>query len=305
MPAWPSVAEALEALPQVARTTGFGADVDAAHGEMFGPGVRPDEREAALLDWLDRAKPCSFGRFVARVGRGAGVTKRNRIDFCWIHEEDLDRGHDHLAAKVWTARAAWKRRAIKGESSAFLIVFLDRRLAYARPSRQLGEICLALAGTYLSECAPVEYDTVYAEALPLRRADGGPALFKAGTRMLYTSAHGGPHHDRRIPGGMAISVNSPGHYAHSLADRGLAPGPGVASARYRVDVLVPRALGHDGTWLTARTRGAGVAEPEALRLDCLTPREFSVSDPEHGWSSGLPIGDDAVLTNPWEPLGVG
>ncbi|MGW2368082.1 hypothetical protein ACWCZ5_21170 [Streptomyces sp. NPDC001667] len=299
MPARPSIAEALEALPQTGRRTGSGPDIDAAHEEIFAPDARQEDREVALLSWLDQARPCSYGRFVARIGHPPGGRRRKGLDLCWILEEDLAQGHDHVAAKVWTARAAWKRRAVNGESSAFLIVFSDRRLAFARPSRQLGELCRALAGTYLSECAPVEYDTVYAEALPLRRPDGRVSLFKAGTRLLYTGAHGSARHERRIPGGVAISVNSPGHYAHSLGHRGFVPGPEAASAPYRVDVLVPRGIAGDdaGGW-----REAGA---EALRLDCLTPREFSVSDPEHGWSSGLPIGDDAVLTNPWEPVGVG
>ncbi|MFI1798655.1 hypothetical protein ACH427_15080 [Streptomyces sp. NPDC020379] len=298
MLAQPSVVEALEALPRTARGAGLGADIDAAHEEMFAPGARQEAREAALLAWLEQARPCSYGRFVAKIGHPSAARRRRGLDLCWILEDDLARGHDHVAAKVWTARAAWKRRAVNGETSAFLIVFSDRRLAFARPSRELGELCRALAGTYLSECAPVAYDTVYAEALPLRRPDGSVSLFKAGTRLLYTGAHGSARPERRIPGGVAISVNSPGHYAHSLGHRGFVPGPEAASASYHVDVLVPRGIvGGDGD-----RRGTG---DEALRLDCLTPREFSVTDPEHGWSSGLPIGDDAVLTNPWEPVGVG
>ncbi|MCC3770923.1 hypothetical protein [Streptomyces sp. UNOC14_S4] len=294
MPTQPSVTEALEALPQVAPGTRFGPDIDTAHEGMFAPGAGREEREAVLWAWLDGAEPCSFGRFVERIESGANAAKPGSVDLCWIGEDDLARGHEHLAAKVWTARAAWKRRAIAGECSAFLIVFTHPRLAYARPGRRLGELCLALAGVYLSECAPVEYDTVYAEALPLRRANGGTALFKAGTRMLFTGAHGGPHHERRMPGGVAISVNSPGHYAASLAERGQEPRPGAAAVPYRVGVLVPGAYG----------QGAGPrSASEGLRLGCLTPREFSVSDPEHGWASGLPIGDDAMLTNPWEPVG--
>ncbi len=297
VPAQPSIAEALAALPQVTRGAGFGADIDAAHEVMLAPDARQEHREAALLAWLEQARPCSYGRFVARIGHPSSTRRRKGLDLCWILESDLARGHEHVAAKVWTARAAWKRRAVKGESSAFLIVFSDRRLAFARPSRQLGEICRTLAGTYLSECAPVDYGTVYAEALPLRRPDGSVSLFKAGTRLLYTGAHGGRWYERRIPGGVAISVNSPGHYAHSLGLRGVTPGPGAASAPYRVDVLVPRGIvGDDAGHPREESSGA-------LRLDCLTPREFSVSDPEHGWSSGLPIGDDAVLTNPWEPVG--
>ncbi|MBT2383467.1 hypothetical protein [Streptomyces sp. ISL-11] len=342
LPERPALREALAALPRAAAGDGFGPDIDAAHEVMLAPGTGREAREAALLAWLRRSQPCLFGRLAARAWKGAGASKGLGLDICWILEDDLDRGHDHLAAKIWTARAAWKRRAVTGQSSAFLIVFNDERLARALPGPEFAELCRSLADAYLSECAPVEFDTVYAEAVPLHQADGSLVLFKASTQLFYTGAHQRRNHDRRIPGGVVISVNAPGHYAHSLVTRGLAPDLGAAmefvretaartignggighpsglgsswhnapgdgcpagrdtfSAAYQIDVLVQKDVVSDRT-----PRLTGHHEDEiwpSLRLDYLTAKEFSVGDPDHGWSNGLPIGDDALLTNPWEPV---
>jgi hypothetical protein len=272
--------------------------------------ARQEEREAALIAWLGRSQPCLFGRLAARAWQGPGAAQGPGLDICWVLADDLARGHEHIAAKVWTARAAWKRRAVTGQSSAFLIVFNDERLAHALPGPRLDDLCLSLADTYLSEWAPVQCDTVYAEAVPLHQADGTLALFKAGTRLFRTGAHHRPQDDRRFPGGVAISVNAPGHYVHSLVARGLAPDLGAAMELVRESARAAaqesgRPLAAPATYrIDALLRQDAGGDPgPSLRLDRLTAREFSVRDPDHGWSHGLPVGDDALLTNPWDPVG--
>lgn len=340
LPARAGLAEALAALPQDTGATGFGADIDAAHEVLLAPDASAEERETALLGWLRRSQPCLFGRLAARSWQGPGASKGLGVDICWFRPEDLARGHAHLAARIWTARAAWKRRAVTGQSSAFLIVFNDERLARALPGPEFADVCRRLADTYLSEWAPLAFDTVYAEAVPLEQPDGSLALFKASTQLFYTGAHQRRNHDRRIPGGVVISVNAPGHYAHSLVTRGLVPDLGAAmdfvrdnahrtignggighpdrlasswhnptapgcpadtfSATYQIDVLVQSDVVGDDT----HRLGAHREEETwpSLRLDYLTTKDFSVGDPDHGWSNGLPIEPDALLTNPWEPV---
>jgi hypothetical protein len=70
------------------------------------------------------------------------------------------------------------------------------------------------------ENAPLQPDTIYTEAIPLRR-DGGFGVFKGGINVFYSGAHRTLNHDRRVPGGILISVNSPGHLANSLVSRGM------------------------------------------------------------------------------------
>ena len=61
------------------------------------------------------APPSSTGRLQVpalplRAPRLAG-SRDLGIDMCWIHDEELDQGPDHLAARVQDARHRWKDRA--------------------------------------------------------------------------------------------------------------------------------------------------------------------------------------------------
>jgi len=62
--------------------------------------------------------------------------------------------------------------------------------------------------------------------------------------LFYPAAHRTLNHDRRIPGGVLISINSPGHYANSLVLRGLSPSLEVAVEE--VMHLTLRSIGHGG-----------------------------------------------------------
>ncbi|WP_441248090.1 hypothetical protein [Kitasatospora sp. McL0602] len=233
-----SFAGLLEALPQQPPGTGHGVDIDAANEVLLDGTASAQQKREALLGWLRRSQPCLFGRLAARAEQGAAVSKGLSFELCWIDDGDLDHGPAHITAKVQAARRAWKQRAATGESSAFLIVFNSARIAHAVPGPELADLCLALADTYLVEHAPVAYDTVYTEAVPLQLRDGSSVLFKASTQLFYTGAHLHRNHDRRIPGGLVISVNAPGHYAHSLVERGLVPDLDAAIAFVRDNALL-------------------------------------------------------------------
>ncbi len=44
----------------------------------------------------------------------------------------------------------------------------DKKLAFAKPSHELLEVCRRFAELYLIEHAPLEYGTVYTESMPLK-----------------------------------------------------------------------------------------------------------------------------------------
>jgi hypothetical protein len=79
--------------------------------------------------------------------------------------------------------------------------------------------------------------------VPLK-VDGQLTLFKGGINLFYPAAHRTLNHDRRIPGGVMISTNSPGHYANSLVTRGLVPSLEEAVAAVRD--LAWRSIGNGG-----------------------------------------------------------
>jgi hypothetical protein len=215
----------------------FGSDIDAAQAAIFGGTATAAEKAQILLDWAARFQPCLFGRLGSKGLKGLA------IDVCWLDEGDIGMGEAHLCAKLRQARRMWKDRAAEGVAHGMLVMFSHRRLAFARPSFKLLTACQRISDLYFVEHAPIECDVIYTEAMPLRGARG-LSLFKAGANVFYPSAHGTFNHDRRIPGGVVISINSPGHYANSLVQRGLCATLG--SAVEHVMDLTLRSIGNGG-----------------------------------------------------------
>ncbi|ABE37779.1 hypothetical protein [Rhodopseudomonas pseudopalustris] len=222
--------------------TSYGQDIDAANTVLLDPLKTHEERHAAFLAWAARYQPCLFGRFGSREMQGIG------IDTCWIDENEIALGDGFVSRKIQKARQEWKERAAAGIAHGFLIMFNGPRLARLKPGIDLLEICERIADLYLIEHAPIKRDVIYTESVPLRGAS--LSVFKAGINIFYPSAHRTRNHDRRIPGGLMISVNSPGHWANSLVMRGLAPSLDEAVGRV-LDIALRSigngGIGHDGT----------------------------------------------------------
>jgi hypothetical protein len=216
----------------------FGADMDEAHRVLLDGGASAERKEACLRQWASRHQPCLFGRLGARGLRGI------QYDCCWIQGEDLARGRSHLGAKIQHARQAWKARAAEGLSHGLLVMFNAPALTRVPPGPTLVALCRALCDLYLIEHAPVQTDTIYSELIPFVNAQGDSICLKGGMNVFYSSAHRTRNHDRRVPGGIMISVNSPGLLAHSLVKRGLAADLTAAVAAVRT--LAWASIGHGG-----------------------------------------------------------
>lgn len=259
-----SLGEIIASLDTYREEVSLGADIDAVHEVMFAAG---SDREAcckALLGWLARYQPCLFGRLGARQSKGVAY------DICWITQHDIEAGDRHVSEKIQYARRAWKDRAVDGLSSGFLILFQHPRLARARPGPRLLDACQRAAELYVVECAPLERDTIYTEAIPLRHGDGY-GVFKGGINVFYPGAHRTLNHDRRVPGGILISVNSPGHLANSLVMRGLAPSlPEAVQWIYDIAMFSVGngGIGHEGagscSWHNTVADAHGLAARRAL-----------------------------------------
>jgi hypothetical protein len=222
-----NLAASLSAIPLLDPRTSFGEDIDETHRIVLDPAVAVADKELRLRQWLHRFQPCMFGRLGARNRQGI------RYDMCWITRDDLLQGTMHVVGRIQLARHAWKERASEGRVHGLLTVFNVVEFAYAMPGPELVELCLLLANLYLVEHAPVRADTMYVETVPLRHADGSCETLKGGINIFHSSAHGTDNHDRRIPGGIVISVNAPGLLANSFVKRGLAPDLESAIARVR------------------------------------------------------------------------
>ena len=105
-------------------------------------------------------------------------------------------------------------------------------------------VCCDVSNLHLVEHGPIRPDVIYTDAVPLRMADGTLTLFKAGCNIFYGPAHLTRNHDRRAPGGLLFSMNSPGHYANSLHVRGLADSLNEAVSLVKDTAL--RSIGNAG-----------------------------------------------------------
>jgi hypothetical protein len=210
----PSLNAMLDELDRHSEDCSFGEDIDQCNAILLRADVGKEEKVATFLRWSGRYQPCLFGRL------GSKGLKHVGIDMCWIDRSDIVKGDSYVREKVQAARRLWKDRCAEGVTHGFLVMFNDRRLAYAKPGRSLLEVSKRIGDLYLPEHAPVEPDVIYTEAMPLR-VNGELTLFKGGINLFYPSAHRTLNHDRRIPGGLMISTNSPGHYANSLVARGI------------------------------------------------------------------------------------
>lgn len=257
-----SLQQIIDSLELYPEDMSLGADIDAAHREMFDGEADEAGSYKAFIAWAARYQPCLFGRLGAREAKGVS------FDVCWISSRDIQAGDLHVEHKIQAARRAWKDRAADGLCSGFLIMFHDRRLARARPGQRLLDACQRAAELYVVEGAPLQPDTIYSEAIPLRTA-AGYGIFKGGINIFYSGAHRTLNHDRRVPGGLLISVNSPGHLANSLVMKGA-----VGSLREAVQWIYDIAMlsvGNGGIGHQGRPSSSWhntVSDPAALAARC-------------------------------------
>jgi hypothetical protein len=228
----------INSLPQRNEANHFADDITTTHQVVLDNNKLISQKETELRKWLSRHQPCIFGR-AGSMGK-AGLN----IDICWITEEEISFGDAYLSQKIQLARQAWKDKAEFGFSSGFLIFFNVEKIAYALPSPELVELCIELSKLYLIEQESIEPDVIYTEAIPLRMIDGQLTLFKAGCNIFYTGADRTRNHDRRVPGGLLFSMNSPGHFANSLLIRGKCET--LEDAIQRVQDLAFRSISNGG-----------------------------------------------------------
>ena len=169
--------------------------------------------------WLAEYQPCLFGRIEA---------KQNRLAFCILTENDLEKSDQEIRHRIQREREDWRRAASDGRSHGFLIVAVSEQIAMARPNEQIHQLARRLCDLYLGASDP---DQIYVDDLLLRlgtKEEPDWRRWKVGVN--YFSAHADRRwwHDHRIPGGMAFSMNSVGHMARTQVERKLRERPDAA-----------------------------------------------------------------------------
>lgn len=235
-----SVVDVLVSLPErEGELVSYGDDIDKANELLFSE-TSKSKKEAILLSWIKLSQPCMLGRIAAS-------NKKNlKLKVFVIDENDVAQGIVHLETYLQMCRKTWKQACAKGESDAVLYFFNLRKLVVTPPSEALVEIFKGLSDLIFHEYAPVSTDVIYTEAVPLV-LNGRLFLYKAGVNFFHTTAHNTANHDRRVPGGAVISINSVGHYANNLIRAGLASDLDAAIASIRK--LAWQSIGNGGVSL--------------------------------------------------------
>lgn len=184
----------------------FSPEVASANASIAAASSSPEIQQAIISAWLQKHQPCLFGRLAAKLGQ---------LHFCILAERDLLRSDGQIRDLIQEQRLAWTRAGFEGRRSGFVILALSERLATARPDANLRALAQLLAGAYLLR--DVEVDSIYHDEIFLEKPGSGRTTWKWLVGVNYFAANGDRRwwQDHRIPGGIALSMNSVGHMAKS------------------------------------------------------------------------------------------
>jgi hypothetical protein len=191
----------------------FSPDIVATNAVLFNRQFTKPQKIRAYRQWLETNQPCVFGKIAA---------KNKNVFICLVEEHEIlamRRGDDDVRDTIQDCRQAWKRHALDGLSSSFLLVLVSPSLVEKAPDDRLKEIARRLLELYM-EVRPIPDDTILnqREYVFLRQqlTGGKEQLLKFATLPNVFCAQGDGRwwHDHRTPGGIMITSNALGHFAY-------------------------------------------------------------------------------------------
>jgi hypothetical protein len=187
----------------------FSEDIESVHAILFSSKYNKRKKRAVYTRWLEANQPCVFGRVAA---------KNKFVFLCLLEEDDIlrmRRGDDDVRDTIQDHRQVWKRYALEGLSSSFVILLASKTLVDTEPGYGLKEVCRRVLELYM-EVEPIPDDTIVPqrEYVFLRR---GPKILKFSTlpNVFCAQADGRWWHDHRTPGGVMTTSNALGHFAYA------------------------------------------------------------------------------------------
>jgi len=191
----------------------FSEDIESVHAILFNSHYSKRRKIRAYRQWLETNQPCVFGRVAA---------KHKNVFICLLEEHEIvrmKRGDDDLRDTIQDYRQVWKRYALEGMMSSFLILLVSRGLVTKEPQDQLKEICRRFLELYME--VEVADDTILPQReyvfLRHAREAGRPDILKFSTLPNVFCAQGDGRwwQDHRTPGGVMITSNALGHFMYS------------------------------------------------------------------------------------------
>src|SRR5580698_3485574 len=123
-------------------------DIVATNAVLFNPQYTKRQKIRAYRQWLETNQPCVFGKIAA---------KNKNVFICLLEEHEIlamRRGDDDVRDTIQDCRQAWKRHALDGLSSSFLLVLVSPSLVDKEPDDRLKEIARRLLELYM-EVRPI------------------------------------------------------------------------------------------------------------------------------------------------------
>lgn len=192
----------------------FSPDIEAVNAVLFNPKYDRQVKIKAYRNWLEKNQPCVFGKTAA--------TNKN-IYICLLEEHEvlrMQRGDADLEETLQDHRQVFKRLALDGRVSSFIILLSSKQLANREPNAALKEICRRLMELYMQ--VQVSDDTFHTEReyVFLRRPENAVLKFSTLPNIFCAQGDGRWWHDHRTPGGVMITSNALGHFVYVRSKKG-------------------------------------------------------------------------------------
>jgi hypothetical protein len=194
----------------------FSQDMQSAHAILLNSQNTKTQKINAYRAWLIKNQPCVFGRLAAT---------QKRVFICLLEENEIlgmRKGDEDLRDTIQDYRQLWKRYALEGLSSSFLIAVIGVSLITETPVGRLKEFCRRLLELYM-EIPDIPDDTIVPqrEYVFLRMVGGSDKFLKFATlpNVFCSQGDGRWWHDHRCPGGVMITSNALGHDLYSRGGR--------------------------------------------------------------------------------------
>lgn len=114
---------------------GFSDDIQQTNAILYNARVPRLRKIAAYRNWLRTEQPCVFRRSAAG---------KRQVFICLVDEGEIlsmRRGHHDLRDTIEDHWRVWKRHALHGLSSSFVIVVVSPTLCMVAPGSELMEAC--------------------------------------------------------------------------------------------------------------------------------------------------------------------
>jgi hypothetical protein len=192
---------------------GFSPDIQAVQAILFSPKYSRQAKITAYREWLETNQPCVFGRIAA---------KNKNIFICLLEHGEILRmqnGDQDILDTLQDHRQVWKRHALEGTTSSFVILLVSPKLVNREPDAGLKEICRRLMELYMQVAVPDDTFHTHREYVFLRQSNNTALKFSTLPNIFCAQGDGRWWHDHRTPGGVMITSNALGHFMYARSKK--------------------------------------------------------------------------------------